>query len=104
MPGAKPKGSLAPKAMTKVPTIDASAVAVKAAPMGIPSRFPNMAGLTAKIYDIVKKVVIPATISTRTDVSFELNPNNFVNINIIIKSVAITTTQHTHPKDNFIWF
>jgi hypothetical protein len=82
MPGAKPKGSFAQKAITTVPIIAAKAVAVKAAPADMPSKIPNMAGLTARIYDMVKNVVMPAMISVRTLVSFGLNPNNFVNITI----------------------
>ena len=44
----------------------ASAVAVNTAPFGMPSMLLNMLGLTARIYAIVRKVVIPATISVRT--------------------------------------
>ena len=34
-------------------------------PAGIPSSSPNIEGFTARIYDMVRKVVIPATISVR---------------------------------------
>ena len=40
-------------------------VAVKIAPAGIPAA-DKMAGLTARIYDMEKNVVIPAMISVRT--------------------------------------
>ena len=62
---ARPNGSLPIKAIARHPTIAANAVDVNTEPIGIPSSSPNIVGLTARIYDIVRNVVIPATISVR---------------------------------------
>lgn len=43
----------------------ATAVATKTAPKSIPPSYPKIAGLTIKIYAIVKNVVTPATTSVR---------------------------------------
>ena len=78
IPGARPYGSLAQNAITRQPTIAASAVAVKTAPSGMSPE--NMLGFTAKIYDMVRKVVIPAIISVRGVVSLGFRPNSFFNM------------------------
>ena len=62
MAGARATGNLAMIAMQNVATADARAVAVKTDSLLIPA-CERMSGFTAKMYDIVKKVVIPATIS-----------------------------------------
>ena len=80
MPGANPKGNLPQKAITTQPTIAAKAVDVNTAPEGIPSNNENIAGLTAKMYDIVRNIVIPAITSVRTDIFDASNPNNLFNI------------------------
>jgi hypothetical protein len=63
-----------------VPTIAAKAVAVNTAPADIPSSWENIAGLTARIYDIVRKVVIPANTSVRMVVCFGSKPKSFCNV------------------------
>ena len=65
MPGARPKGSFAQKAMTSVPMMAAMAVEVKTALTGILSSL-NIVGLIASMYDIVRNVVIPARIPVLT--------------------------------------
>ena len=79
IPGASPKGSLPIKAIARHPMIAARAVDVNTAPPGISSS-PNNEGFTARIYAIVKKVVIPAMISVLTVVLVESNPNSFFSI------------------------
>jgi hypothetical protein len=51
--------------------MEAKAVAVKTAPAGMPSSRLNIPGFTARMYDMVRKVVIPARISVRRLVVFE---------------------------------
>lgn len=55
------------------------AVEVNTAPAGMLSSL-NIAGLMARMYDIVRNVVIPARISVRTVVLAGLNPNYFLSI------------------------
>ncbi len=55
-------------------------VEVKTDPAGIPSSSENIAGLTARIYDIVRNVVIPARISVLTVVFVESNPKSLLSI------------------------
>ena len=59
--------------------IAARAVDVNTDPAGISSAA-NILGLTARMYDIVRNVVIPAMISVRTVVFVGSNPNNFFSI------------------------
>ena len=80
MPGASPNGSLPQNAIAIEPTIAAKAVAVKAAPIGIPSKAENIIGLTARIYDMVRNVVIPARTSVFTVVCLGSNPKSLVSI------------------------
>lgn len=83
MPGARPKGSLPQNAIAKQPIIAARAVEVKTAPPGI-SNLLNMSGLTARIYDMVRKMVIPAIISVRTLCEARSNPKSFLSIMLLI--------------------
>ena len=53
--------------MRMVPMNAARAVAVRSAPLSMPAAL-MMLGLTARIYAIVMKVVMPAMISVLTDV------------------------------------
>ena len=64
------------------PMIDARAVAVKTAPPGIGLSLSalKMSGFTARIYDIVRNVVIPARISVFTVVFDESKPKSFLSI------------------------
>ena len=71
------------KAIAKQPMIAAKAVAVNTAPAGMPGSRLNIPGLTAKMYDIVRKVVIPAKISVRTVVVFGSKPKSFVSLFIL---------------------
>ena len=64
-------------AITRVPITAARAVAVNTEPVGIPGSAEKMPGLTAKIYDIVRKVVIPAKISVLTELTFGSKPKAF---------------------------
>ena len=80
IPGASPNGSFPMNAIARQPTIAAIAVEVKTAPPGMPSSWLKRDGLTARMYDIVRKVVIPATISLRIVVCDGLNPKSLVNI------------------------
>ena len=84
IPGAKPKGNLPHTAITTQPTIAANAVAVNTAPPGIPSSWLNISGLTARIYDIVTNVVIPANTSVRMVVLLGSNPKSFFIISIVV--------------------
>jgi hypothetical protein len=68
------------KAIAKEPTIAAKAVAVNTAPAVIPSSRLNIPGLTAKMYDMVRKMVIPAKISVRTVVVFGSKPKSFCKV------------------------
>lgn len=62
--------------------IAARAVAVNTAPVGIPSSIAKIEGLTARIYDIVMKVVMPAKISVRRENFEESKPKSLLNIAI----------------------
>lgn len=79
MPGASANGSLAHTAIIRVAIKEAVAVAVNTAPLSMPVT-PSMLGFTARMYDIVRNVVIPARISVLTCMECELNPNNFCSI------------------------
>ena len=83
IPGARPNGSLPQNAMTRQPIMAAKAVEVNTDPIGMPSNMPNIVGFTARIYDIVRNVVIPASTSVRIEVTFGLYPNSFFNIVLI---------------------
>ena len=62
--------------------IAARAVAVNTASFGMPlsARALKMLGLTARMYAIVRNVVIPAITSVLTFIVFLLNPNNLFSI------------------------
>ena len=68
----------------------ARAVAVNVAGVSIPSgaRLEKMLGLTARMYDMVRKVVIPAMISVLTLCLAGSNPNSFCNIGLVFLSVT----------------
>ena len=55
----------------------ASAVAVNTAPFGISAMLLNMLGLTASMYAIVRKVVIPARTSVLTEFFCGSKPKSF---------------------------
>ena len=82
IPGAKAKGKFAHNPITVQPIKAATAVAksmsAKACsfPAWVPSPIPNVsiAGLTSRIYAIVRKVVIPALISPSKDPPFSVYP------------------------------
>ena len=82
IPGASPNGNLPMNAIAIQPMIDARAVAVKTAPPGIGLSLSalKMSGFTARIYDIVRNVVIPARISVLTVVFVESKPKSFLSI------------------------
>lgn len=65
IPGASPKGFLAYIAITNVPTMAARAVDVNTALVSIPldARLAKMLGLTARMYAMVRNVVMPAITS-----------------------------------------
>ena len=65
MPAESANGRFASKAIAKQPMAEASAVAVKTAPPSMPV-LPSRFGLTARMYAMVMKVVIPAINSVRT--------------------------------------
>ena len=65
MYGAIAKGRFAYSPIRSVPKMAVRMVAVREASAGMPAVF-RMAGLTATMYAIVKKVVSPATTSRRT--------------------------------------
>ncbi len=79
MPGACAMGRLGINAINSVPSALASAVAVNRAPLSIPAAL-NILGFTTRMYDIVRKVITPATISVRTVVLCCVNLNIFSNI------------------------
>ena len=62
-----------------VPINDASAVAMSTAVLSIPAAA-SMVGLTARMYAIVIKVVIPAMTSVLAVVLFSFSLNHFSNI------------------------
>ena len=67
MPGARPNGMFAKNAMNRQPRQDASAVATKTPAASMPAT-DRIDGLTARMYAMVMKVVIPAMISVFTSV------------------------------------
>ncbi len=79
IPGARAKGSFAHNDIIRVPVMAASAVAVNTEPAGIPQAV-NMLGFTARMYAIVRNVVIPAIISVLSLFLVGSNPNSFCNI------------------------
>ena len=79
IPGARPNGSFAHTAITNVPIMAANAVEVKTAPAGMSSSL-NIAGLMARMYDIVRNVVMPAIISVRMVVLAGSNPKSFLSM------------------------
>jgi hypothetical protein len=76
MPGASTKGNLAYIAITAVPTMAEMIVVVNTAPLSIPASA-RMLGFTARIYAIVRNVVIPARTSLFTVIVFGSNPKIF---------------------------
>ena len=76
------------------PIADASAVAVKIAPVSIPVA-PRMLGLTARIYAMVMKVVRPAMTSVFTSVpcSFSLKKFSIVYLLLILITNKSSVTQ-----------
>ena len=84
MPGARPNGSLPMNAMATQPIMAARAVAVNTAPAGIGLSLIalKMSGFTARMYDMVRNVVIPARISVLIVVLVESKPNSFFNISV----------------------
>ena len=68
--------------MMSVPTMAARAVAVKTASVGMPwsARALKIPGFTAKMYAMVRNVVMPAMISVRMLVVLGSNPNTFLSI------------------------
>jgi hypothetical protein len=89
MPGARPKGNLPRNAIARHPMIAASVVEVNTAPLGIPSKSPNIVGFTARIYDMVRNVVIPATISRRMVVFVWSKPKSLFNILYLIYRLSL---------------
>src|SRR5512145_3081885 len=84
IPGASAKGNFAHKAITRVATIADIAVAEKTAFLSMPVA-ERISGLTARIYAIVMKVVIPAKTSVLTFVLLLLSLKYFSNIPVIFK-------------------
>ena len=85
---------MANSAIQKEPIADASAVAVKIAPVSIPVA-PRMLGLTARIYAMVMKVVRPAMTSVFTSVpcSFSLKKFSIVYLLLILITNKFSVTQ-----------
>ncbi|MNI86312.1 hypothetical protein D3C73_1433980 [compost metagenome] len=79
MPGAMPIGQLATSAITSEPSAAARQVATKTASRSMPVD-ERMSGLTKMMYDIVRNVVRPATISVRAVVPCSRSLNNFSSI------------------------
>jgi hypothetical protein len=77
-PGASPNGRLATKAMSSVPTTAERAVAVKMDSTGNPfaPSGANIAGISARMYTIVKKVVMPEIISVLRSSRCDENPTS----------------------------
>ena len=74
IPGASANGRFAYNPITTQPTKAAIAVANSASSKGIPA-MESMAGLTNRIYAIVRNVVIPALISPSTVLPASVTPN-----------------------------
>src|SRR5690606_20869809 len=79
MPGAMPMGQLATSAMISDPSAAARQVATNTALRSMPVE-DRMSGLTKMMYDIVRNVVRPATISVRALVPCSRNWNSFSSI------------------------
>lgn len=79
MPADSANGRLAIRPMHAVPTKDASAVASRTAVVSMPVE-PRIDGLTARMYAMVIKVVIPAMTSVFTFVLFSDSLNTRSNI------------------------
>ena len=78
IPGASTSGELAIKDISKLAIKDPIAVAINTDEnLGSEVPLKIVFGLTIKIYDIAKKVVIPAIISMLTFVFLSFNLNNF---------------------------
>jgi hypothetical protein len=85
IPGACAIGKLASRPINKDPTIAAIAVAVNTRSKSIPLS-DRMAELTTRMYDIAKKVVIPARNSVPTEVLRSSNRKNLLTISIELSS------------------
>lgn len=79
IPGAAAMGRRAMRDMHNVPTKLAIAVAVNSAERSMPASL-RILGLTISMYDIVRKVMIPANISVRTFVLFSFSLKSFSNM------------------------
>ena len=79
MPGASANGILAHRAMHMVPMMAAKAVVVKTAPLSIPVA-DSTAGLTAKMYDMARKEVMPAMIPVEIFILDGSKPTHFFHI------------------------
>ena len=88
MPGASPKGFLAYIAIISVPIMAARAVEVNTAFVTMPleARTEKMLGLTARMYAIVRKVVIPAITSVLMLCFAGSKPKSFSNIVVVLDS------------------
>jgi len=94
IPGAKANGRRANNAITNVPANAARAVAVNSAFLSIPAAL-KISGFTARIYAIVMKVVIPASISVLTVVLFPFRLKNLLTIlRNILKSSFDPCSRH----------
>ena len=95
MPAESANGMFAINAIQSVPINDARHVAIRTAFAFIPASL-RMLGLTARMYAIVIKVVIPAAISVFTVVLFSFNLKNFSNINFSsLKNILCGSIRHT---------
>ena len=97
IPGAKAKGNFAQIAITNVAKNAAKAVAVNTAPRSIDAA-ERISGFTARIYDIVKKVVTPAMISVFTFITLGSNPKSFFNIIFIKDKTKSSCTTYSFPS------
>ena len=86
MPGASPNGFLAYIAIISVPIMAARAVEVNTALVTMPleARTEKMLGLTARMYAIVRKVVIPAITSVLMLCFAGSKPKSFSNIVVVL--------------------
>ena len=91
MPADRAKGRLAANPITRVAITDDRAVAVKTLPKSIPAA-ERIIGLTARIYAMVMKVVIPAMISVLTVVFLSFSLKIFSNKKCPLFVVLITRT------------
>ena len=107
IPGARAKGNFAKIAITSVAKDAAKAVAVNTAPRSIDAA-ERISGFTARIYDIVKKVVTPAMISVFTFITLGSNPKSFFNIIFIqdktMPSLHVKTEVHHIPILHHVLF